>query len=319
MKAIRVAAHGEPDVLRLEDVPDPTPGLGQVLVQIQAAGVNPVETYMRSGNYGPVAMPYTPGTDGAGVVEQVGSEVHNLAVGDRVYTAGSISGTYAELALCKQEQVYKLPAKITFAQGAALGIPYGTAYRALVIRGQAKAGEIVLVHGASGGVGIAAVQLARAAGLRVIGTAGSAAGKLLVAQQGAHHVLDHTVPGYLDELAALTQGRGADLILEMLANVNLAKDLTAAAPNGRIVIIGSRGKIEIDPRLTMARDLNVLGMTLRAAGPQELLQIHAALGAGLENGTLRPVIAEEIPLIEAPQAHRKVMQNGSRGKIVLVP
>ena len=319
MKAIRVASFGEPDVLRLVDVSNPTPARGQVLVRISAAGVNPVEAYIRSGIYGPIPLPYTPGSDGAGVVESVGPEVTGLTPGDRVYTSGSVTGTYAEMALVNHENVHKLPERITFAQGAALGIPYGTAYRALFVRGAAKAGQSVLVHGASGGVGLAAVQFARAAGLRVIGTAGSADGRKLVLEQGAHHVLDHTAPGYLDQIGAFTRGHGVDLILELLANVNLDKDLGVLAANGVVVVIGSRGRVEIDPRQTMARNADIRGMTLRGAGPAELIQIHAAIRAGLENATLHPVIDEEIPLAEAARAHREIMQNGSRGKIVLVP
>src|SRR5215470_7703707 len=174
MKAIRVHEFGEPDVLRLEEVPMPRPGPGQALVRMHAVGVNPVETYIRAGTYARVPdLPYTPGNDGAGVVEQVGSDVRDFKPGDRVYTAGSVSGTYAEFALCKTEQVHRLPANISFGQGAAMGTPYATAYRGLFQRAQAGPGETVLVHGASGGVGMAAVQLARSRGLCVLGTAGS--------------------------------------------------------------------------------------------------------------------------------------------------
>ena len=186
MKAIRVAETGGPEVLKLQDVPDPVPGPGQVVVRIKSAGVNPVETYVRAGWYPIKApMPYTPGKDGAGTIESVGAGVSRVKVGDRVYTAGSISGTYAELALARQEDVYPLPDKVSFAQGAGVNIPYGTAYRALFIRGHARAGETLLIHGASGGVGTAAVQLARRAGLTVFGTGGSEKGRQLVMQNGA--------------------------------------------------------------------------------------------------------------------------------------
>jgi len=198
MKAIRVHEFGEPDVMRLEDVPDPTPGPGQVVVRVQAAGVNPVDTYVRAGTYAREApLPYTPGTDAAGVIEAVGEGVSRVTVGARVYTAGTISGAYAERALCTQSQVHLLPDRMSYAQGAAIYIPYATAYRALFQRAQARAGESVLVHGASGGVGIAAVQIARAAGLTVIGTAGTDRGCQLVLEQGAHHVLNHRAAEYL--------------------------------------------------------------------------------------------------------------------------
>jgi NADPH2:quinone reductase len=200
-----------------------------------------------------------------------------------------------------------------------VNVPYATAYHALFHRGHGDAGEAVLVHGASGGVGIAAVQLARARGLTVFGTAGTAAGRRLVLEQGAHHVLDHTAPDYLDELLRLTGGKGVDVVLEMLANVNLARDLGIVAMHGRIVVIGNRGSIEINPRSAMNKNATIIGMALFHASPAQLAAIHAALVEGLGNGTLRPVVAQEIPLAQAPRAHEAVMAAGHRGKVVLVP
>src|SRR5499427_1951845 len=319
MKAIKVTAFGAPDVLRMEEVPTPKPGPGEVLVRIHATGINPVETYIRAGTYARLPkLPYTPGNDGAGVVEQVGADVTEFKAGDRVYTAGSSSGTYAEFALCRKEQVHPLPANVSFAQGAAIGTPYATAYRGLLQRAVAKPGETVLAHGASGGVGTAAVQLARARGLRVFGTAGSEDGIKLVREQGAHEVFDHRAPDHFEQIMKATNGRGVDVIVEMLANVNLGKDLTILAKGGRVVIIGSRGPVEIDPRNTMQRDADVRGMILPNTPPQEMASIHAALVAGLENGTLRPVIGKEFALAEAAEAHRAVMKPGALGKIVLV-
>jgi NADPH2:quinone reductase len=320
MKAIRVHAFGAPEVMRLEDVPDPRPGQGQVLVRVKAAGVNPADTYVRSGAYAiKPPLPFTPGFDAAGVVEDVGAGVTGLSKGDRVYTVQTVSGAYAELALCDRSQVKPLPATVSFAQGAGISVPYGTAYRALLQRAHAAAGETVLVHGASGGVGIAGVQLARAHGMTVIGTAGTEKGRQLVKEQGAHHVLDHSAPGYLDQIMSLTGGRGVDVVLEMLSNVNLDKDLTVLAKFGRIVVIGCRGTVEINPRAAMMRDAAILGMIMWNALPAELDGIHAGLFAGLANGTLRPVIGKELPLKEAPKAHVDVMGPGAYGKIVLVP
>lgn len=319
MKAIRINEFGGPEVLKLEEVPDPRPGPGQVLVAVKAVGVNPVETYIRAGRYGQRAFPFTPGGDCAGVVEAVGEGVTRVKVGDRVYTSGTISGSYAQKALCEQKHVHPLPANISFQRGAALGVPYGTAWRALMQRAAARAGETVLVHGASGGVGIAAVQVARAAGMTVIGTAGTERGRKLVLEQGAHHVVDHGSSGYVKQILELTEGRGVDVILEMLANVNLDRDLSLIAKFGRIIVIGSRGRIEIDPRGTMAKDADIRGMLLYNASDSELFSIHAALRAGLENGTLRPVIAAELPLAEASKAHERVMSPGAHGKIVLIP
>lgn len=320
MKAIRVHEFGGPEVMRLEEVPGPQAGPGQVVVRVHAIGVNPVDTYIRSGIHTvKPTSPYTPGMDAAGLVEAVGEGVTRVSVGDRVYVAGAVSGTYAEKALCNESQVHPLPPGISFAQGAAVNIPYATAYRALFNRARAFPGETVLVHGASGGVGVAAVQLARAAGMRVIGTGGTEQGRGLVIEQGAHFVFDHHAPDYLNQILALTEGRGVDVVLEMLANVNLDKDLNILAQNGRVVVIGNRGTVEINPRAAMGRDASILGMSLLNASAQELSSIHAALVAGLENGTLRPVVSREMPLADAPQAHKAVMEPGAYGKIVLVP
>ncbi len=199
-----------------------------------------------------------------------------------------------------------------------MGTPYATAYRGLFQRADAKPGETVLVHGASGGVGTAAVQLARARGLRVLGTAGSGEGCKLAREQGAHEVFDHRAPDQFEQIMNATSGRGVDVIVELLANVNLGKDLTILAKGGRVAIIGSRGRVEIDPRDAMQRDVDLRGMVMPNTPPADLASIHAALVAGLENGMLRPVIGKEFSLAEAPQAHRAVMEPGAFGKIVLV-
>jgi NADPH:quinone reductase len=320
MKAIRVKEFGGPEVLRLEDVPELKPAASEVVVRIRAAGVNPVEAYIRAGVYPrKPSLPYTPGTDGAGTIEATGKDAKRYAPGARVYVAGSLSGTYAEQALCDESSVFPLPQHVSFAQGAALGVPYGTAYRALFHRAAARPGETVLIHGASGGVGIAAVQLARAAGLRVIGTAGSDKGRALVKTEGAHETLDHKAPDHFDKALSLTGGRGYDVIVEMLANVNLARDLTILAHGGRVVVVGNRGSIEINPREIMMRDAAILGMSLWNVSGPDLYSIHSALAAGLENKTLRPVVAEEIPLAEASRAHVAIMDNSAGGKVALVP
>jgi NADPH2:quinone reductase len=320
VKAIRVEQHGGPEVLRLKELPDPTPGPGEVVLRIHAAGVNPVETYVRAGQHGYAAsMPYTPGTDAAGVVEAVGSGVTDVAMGTRGYTDRALTGSYAERALVAAADLHPLPEHVGFPAGAALGVPWATAYRGLFQRARILPAETLLVHGATGGVGSAAVQLARAAGVTVIGTGGTAEGRRQVAELGAHHVLDHGAPGYLTRVRELTGGRGVDVILEMLANVNLAKDFDALARYGRIVVIGSRGAIELEPRLAMRLDASILGMSLPNTPPEELRRAHAAIGAGLENGSLRPLVGRQFPLAEASRAHAAVMEAGAVGKIVLVP
>lgn len=316
MKAVRVYEFGGPEVLRCEDTPIPLPGPRQVLVQVHAAGVNPVDTYIRTGTYARKPdLPYTPGSDAAGIITALGDEVEGIAVGDRVYTSGTVSGSYAEYALCEGTQVFPLPVGSEFTQGAALGTPYATAYRALFQRARAVAGERVLVHGATGGVGLAAVQLAVAAGMRTFATGGTEAGRELVAEQGAREVFDHHDDGYMEHVK-LRSG-GIDVVLEMLANVNLDRDLDVLAPGGRVVVIGSRGRVEIDPRATMQRETAIFGMTLFNASLTETKSIHAALAAGLANGSLRPVIGKTFALADAAAAHEAVMQPATYGKIVL--
>ena len=326
MKAIRVHEYGGPAVLKLEDVPDPTPGPGDVVVRVRAAGVNPVDAYMHTGSYvRKPPLPYTPGQDGAGEVQSAGGgDVKNFKTGDRVYICGvgntaAGAGTYAELALCSPSQLHRLPARATFGQGAALGVPYCTAYRALFQRAAARPGETVLVHGATGGVGIATVELAHARGLTVIGSGGTDTGLAVVKQHGADVVVNHRDAGYTDAIMKATGGRGVDLIVEMAAHLNLDRDLGLLAKHGRVVVVGNRGRTEIDARQAMGRDAAILGMTLFNATETDLVEIHAALIAGLENGTLSPVVGRELPLADAARAHEAVMEPGALGKIVLVP
>jgi len=320
MKAIRVHEFGGPEVLKLEEVANPSAAPGQVVIDVKAAGVNPVDTYIRAGTYTfKPSLPFTPGMDASGVVEAVGQGVTRVKEGDRVYAAGTLTGSYAQKTVCAEVQVHRLPAKIGFAEGAGVNVPYATAYRAIFQIGQGRAGDTIFVHGASGGVGVAAVQFARAAGMTVIGTAGTLKGRELALREGAHYALDHRAPDYLDQLRSLTGGRGVDIILEMLANVNLGKDLPLLAARGRVVVIGSRGPVELNARDLMGRDASIRGMSLLVAPADDLVAAHAAIYAGLENGTLRPVVGQEIPLAEAARAHKAVMEPGAHGKIVLKP
>jgi len=320
MKAILVHEFGAPEVLKLEEVPTPRPAAGQVLVRIHAAGVNPYDTYMRNGVY-PVKppLPYTPGSDAAGTVEAVGEGVNKVKPGDRVYTAKTLTGAYAEYALTLESQVHPLTAKINYAQGAGVWVPYGTAFHALYHSTRARAGETMLIHGASGGVGIAAAQIGSALGLTVLGTAGSEKGLELAKREGADHVFNHTKPDYREQIMKTTGGQGVDLILEMLANVNLGHDLKLLATNGRVIVIGSRGDVTISPRDIMSRRGSIHAFTLWGITPAEEKEIHAGILAGLENGTQRPVVGKELPLAEAPRAHKEVLEPGAFGKIVLVP
>lgn len=324
MKAIVAREFGGPEVLKLEDVPDPNAGHGQVRVRLHAVGVNPYDTYMRSGGYAVnPGLPYTPGADGAGVIDQVGEGVSGWRTGDRVYisgtAAGKAHGAYAQYAICTTDQVHRLPERVSFAQGAGLFVPYVTAWRALFGRANTRAGDVLLIHGASGGVGVAATQFAVGAGITVIGTAGTQEGLDVVRSQGAHHAVNHTAAGYRDEIVRIAGGRGPDVIVEMLANVNLDHDLTMIAPGGRVVVVGNRGRVEIDARKIMSKDVSVFGLALWGVPPDEARRAHHAIVAGLEAGTLKPVVGTEMPLQNAASAHVKVMEPGARGKIVLIP
>jgi len=313
---------GGPEVLQVSQVDIPTLKDDQVLVSIKAVGVNPVDTYIRSGTYARKPdLPYTPGADGAGVVEQVGPE-SSWKVGDRVFLAGSVSGTYAEKSVCQSSQLHALPENVSFDQGAAIFVPYATAYSSLFHVARALPGQSVLVHGASGGVGIAAVQLAKARGLRVLGTASSPEGLAMIEKFGGEG-FNHRDADYQDKIVEATQGKGVDIILEMLANVNLAADMEKlVARFGRIVIIGNRGSIEVNPRHLMGKNSSVTGMALMNATSEEFVEIWAAIDAGLRNGSLSPVISSySFSLDEAPAAHEHIIErpSGTVGKVVIRP
>jgi NADPH2:quinone reductase len=318
MKAIIVREFGAAEVMKLEEIPTPEPSENEVLVRIKAAGLNPVDTYIRSGTYAQKPdLPYTPGKDGAGIVEKTGGRVTKFEVGDRVLTADAGSGTYAEFAVFAEKHLIKLPENVSFEQGAGVFVPFATAYRALFQKAQGKSGETVLVHGASGGVGVAAIQWAKNAGLKVIGTASSVEGKKLVKEQGADFVVDHSAENYLSEILEITGGKGVEIILEMLANVNLQKDFEVLAKFGRVSIIGNRGSLEFNPRAIMGKDASVFGLALFNAPDDEMNEIHTAIYDGLSKGFLKPIVGKTFPLENAVDAHRTVIEEKAFGKIVL--
>lgn len=318
MKSIIVREFGEPEVLKYEETEIPEPYENQVLIKVKAAGVNPVDTYIRSGTHAQKPeLPYTPGKDAAGIIEQIGANIKNFKKGDHVLTTGSITGTYAEYCLCREDQLIQLPENVSFEQGAGVFVPYATAYRALFQKAGAKSGETVLIHGASGGVGTAAIQWAKNAGLNVVGTAGSEDGRKLVKDQGADLVFDHSKEGYLNEIKEATGG--VEIILEMLANENLVNDFEVLKMFGRITIIGNRGSLEFNPRLTMGKDATIIGMSLFNALEEDMREIYDAIYEGLREGFLIPVIGRSFDLKDAAQAHRAVIGEKAFGKIVLIP
>ncbi|KAG7238154.1 hypothetical protein INR49_031187, partial [Caranx melampygus] len=272
-----------------------------VLIRVHACGVNPVETYIRAGTYArKPTLPYTPGSDVAGVVETVGEEVVAVKAGDRVFTTATESGGYAEFAVATEDCVYKLPDALHFTQGAAIGIPYFTAYRALVHKAHSKAGETVLIHGASGGV---------------FGTAGTPAGMNLILNNGAQNAFNHREEGYIDKIMEATDNRGIDVIVEMLSNVNLSKDLQMLAYGGRCWLPRPHRD---QPKGHHGKESSIIGVALFFATQEEKKECAALLYAGMEAGWLRPVVGCQYPLEKAAQAHQDIIESpGAAGKIVL--
>jgi len=317
MRAVVVREYGEPEVMRVEEVEKPEAEGRRVLIRVVTAGVNPVDTYIRSGLYAYAPkLPYTPGKDAAGIVEAIGPEVTRFKPGDRVYTAGSITGTYADYTLCEEDQVGLLPANVSFEEGAGIWTPYATAYRALFQKAKCQAGETLLVHGASGGVGIAAIQWAKNSQLNVAGTAGSTDGMEIATKAGADVVFDHTNENHFAAVKNWSAG-GVNVIIEMLANENLERDFECLSMFGRIVVVGSRGSIDFSPRLVMTKDATIYGMSLFNAPSDDLREIHAAIYEGLAEGFLKPFVVRKFLLEDAPRAHHEIIESKAFGKIVL--
>lgn len=321
MKAMRVHSFGGPEVLQLDtNVPLPDVGVGDVLIQVKAVGVNPMETFIRVGADSNLpSCPFILGLDCAGVVEYTGAHVKKFKPGDRVFTSRTNSGAYAEFTSAPERFVHPLSDSLTYAQGAALAIPYLAAYRALIHRGRGRAGEKVLVHGASGGVGIATVQLAKAYGMTVFGTAGTPEGREVVSSVGAQFVFDHHDPAYLDRIKDTCGDSGINLIIEMAANKHLRHDINLLANRGRVVIVGGRGNIDVNPRDVMSREADLLGLRLFQSSEDELHEAHAAIQAGIDAGWLRPIVGKEYALEQAAEAHYNLIYGrGAIGKMVLI-
>lgn len=301
------------------DLPTLAPIRGQVLVKVEACGVNPVDTYIRSGAYKRLPpLPYTPGKDGAGTVSVLGDGVTTCQVGDRVWFYGSVTGSSAEYCLVTADKLFQLPDTISYEQGACVGTAYLTGYRALYHKGQAKQGETVFVHGASGGVGSAIVQMAVASNMQVYGTAGSEEGLSLLKDMGVKGAYNHKDPSYLD---ALKQDlpTGPDIIIEMLANKNLNVDLDLISLGGRIVVVGNRGTIEITPRHIMMKECTVTGVMLFNQTLLESNEATSHVNKGLSDGWLAPKVWKTVPLQEISEAHTEIIDNrGAKGQIAVL-
>jgi len=319
MRALMLHNFGGPEVMKIEEIPIPEPGKNEVLIRIHAAGVNPVDTYIRAGHFAPESykLPLILGSDGAGVVEAVGAGVTRFKKGERVFCY--TSKCYAQYCVVPDHLCWTLPGKCSFAQGASIGVPYFTAYNALFQTGWSKKSKSVLIHGASGGVGLAACQLARHAGMTVYGTAGTEEGLKLIQEAGAHHVFNHRDSDYVKKLMEATKGEGVDLILEMAAHANLGNDLDIIKPKGIVAVIGSHGPTSVDPGKLMGKQSAVFGILLFTVPKEEVAEAGSAIAKGLEDGSLNPIIDKEYPLERAGDAHKDIMGSaGAKGKLILI-
>eukprot|EP00928_Gymnodinium_smaydae_P042715 TRINITY_DN28723_c0_g1_i1.p1 TRINITY_DN28723_c0_g1~~TRINITY_DN28723_c0_g1_i1.p1 ORF type:complete len:372 (+),score=30.08 TRINITY_DN28723_c0_g1_i1:56-1117(+) len=321
MRAVQVSKWGGPEELVVKQgLPIPSPGPDQVLVKVMAAGVNPYETYIRQGTYATLPpLPWTPGNDGAGVVESLGaSSSERLRVGQRVWLAGSISGTYAEYCIAHESQVQPLPSTVSFLQGAAVFGSYRTAHKALFGRISTTPGSKVLIHGGSGAVGTAAIQLAKAHGCSVAGTAGTEAGMSVIESLGAMP-FNHRTDAYVRDI--VEKFGKPDVIVEMLANVNLNADMDMLNRHGSIVIVGNRGAIDnVDMRKLMMSEGRIVGSL--GGTPAENAMAVQDINKGLANGSLSPVVGPVFAFDRTENvaaSHVEVIEHakGSGGKVLL--
>ena len=324
MKAIRIHEYGGPEVLVYEDVPIPHPGESQILVRVEAATVNPIDIAVREDRFPtPRQPPKTLGSDGAGIVESVGAKVLAVRPGDRVFFSGlgiGSEGSYADYALIAETQAVLMPATLSFADAAALGMVFPTAYYALVVRGGLKPGETALVQGAAGGVGSASVQLAKALGARVIATISGTERADLVRSLGADESIDYKREDVVARTLALTDGKGVDLVHELVVSVNLAADVRLVAKGGRIVCTGQGPLTEAALPIgeALAKDVTLLFMSLNNAGRAGVAAIAAEVARMAADGRVKPVIGATFPLTQARRAH-ELLAGDHVGKIILLP
>lgn len=322
VKTIRINQFGTSENLVVEQAKLHTPAENEVLINLHAAGVNPSDVYTSTGTYAiKPTLPYTPGLDGAGIVEEIGEHVTNVKVGDRVFIAslpnGKATGTLAQQIVCESRFVHPIPQHISFEQGAALGVPALTAYRAVFGRANVQSGQTVFIHGASGAVGLQAVQIAKALGAKVIGTASRDSGKQLVKEAGADVVLNHIKEETIETVLDANDGKGPDVIIEFLANENLQTDLQILAKHGVIVIVGNRGEIEINPRLVMQKECDIRGMVLFNVSAEEHQELIYGVSKLLETEQLKPVVGYSYPLEQAGKAFDAVINGEHNGKVVI--
>lgn len=319
MKAIQISQYGGPEVLKMEDVKLGQPGEDQALVRVEAAGINFIDVYQRRGTY-PVKLPYIPGLEGSGVVEAVGKGVKNVKLGDRVAYVHE-PGSYAEQTLVHAEHLIPLPSDLSFEQGAAFPLQGMTAHYLLHEFRKIKAKDIVLIHAAAGGMGLLLVQWAKHLGAKVLGTTSSEEKAKIAKEAGADEVIIYTKQDFPTEVKRITNGHGADLIIDGVAKTTFPGNLEAAALRGHIVVFGAAsGPADpISPNVLMGRSLTVSGGSLfnYILTRDELMMRAKAVIEGVQKGWLKLRIDQTFPLEKAAQAHEKLEGRKSAGKVLL--
>jgi NADPH2:quinone reductase len=324
MRAVVVDRFMEPTDLAVREMPSPRLLPGSMRVEVRAAGCNFFDILMVQGRYQvKPPFPFVPGAEIAGVVREVAPDVRRFAVGDRVLASNGLGG-FAEECVVSARSAYALPDAMSFEEGAALPIIYPTSYAGLIDRGNLRAGETLLVHAAAGGVGTAAVQIGRALGARVIGTAGGADKCEIARREGAEVCIDYRADDFVARVQELTQGRGADVIYDSVGGEITDQSLKCIAWNGRLLIIGfASGKIpSIQANRILLKNIAVTGLHWGAHAqkdPKRISEVMDALFAMHAKGQIRPVIYGRYPLEEVPAALAALGGRESYGKVIVTP
>jgi NADPH:quinone reductase-like Zn-dependent oxidoreductase len=321
VKAIVVNEPGGPEVLRYQDTPDPTPGPGEVLIRVQAVGVNFADHLMRIGAYPRSDPPVIPGLEAAGVIEALGAEVRGLTLGQPVLALAR--HTYAELAVAPVWAVMAAPAGIPLEDAAAIPVAFTTAWHALVTCAHLQPGERVLVHAAGSGVGSAAIQVARELGGEVIATAGQDWKLERARELGATATINYSSQEVAEGVAAVTGGQGVDVVLEGVGKATFAASLKSLRDGGRLVVYGapSGPRVEFDTRPAIFRNLTIYGMAVTTSPrfPETVADFAGRALPWFAQGRLRPIIDRRYDLPDAGAAHTRMMDRAQFGKLVLVP